>query len=180
MKTTQREIQNMRLREIRTQRRADGLCVTCVGPSRPGKCQCQECSDAGKERYRVVTGKPPLPAKKKTYDKARTHLTGGVTRHEAKDGYGRVGVYYMADAMIKGKPLRRKFSVDKYGVAAAQLLAAMQKMMWLVENGVWNPTDGDPLALLNYTDSFAGNRDYQDCEIADVNSPWIQSYEDVA
>lgn len=134
----------------------------------------------GKARYREATGKPPLPKKKKEYKKARTKLTCGVTRYEAKDGYGRVGVYYMAGAMIKGKPLRRKFSVDKYGVAAAQLLAAMQKMMWLVEHGVWNPTDGDPLVLLSYTDSFAGNRDYQDSEISDVNSPWIQSYENVS
>lgn len=176
MKKAQREIQNMRLREIKAQRKAEGLCVTCAEKSRPGKVQCQECSDAGKTRYRVATGKAPLPAKKK----ARTRLTGGVSRYEAKDGYGRVGVYYMADAMINGKPLRRKFAVDKHGVAAAQMLAAMQKMMWLVEYGVWNPTDGDPLALLNYTDSFAGNRDYQDCEISDVNSPWIQSYEGVA
>jgi len=179
MKKDQREIQNMRLREIKAKRRSDGLCVTCAAPSRPGKCQCKECSDAGKARYREATGKPPLAAKK-ACKKAKTRLTGGVTRHEAKDGYGRVGVYYMADAMIRGKPLRRKFSVDKYGAAAAQLLAAMQKMMWLVEHGVWNPADGDPLALLSYTDSFAGNRDYQDSEISDVNSPWIQSYEDVA
>ena len=84
----------------------------------------------------------------------------------------------MASAMIKGVQMRRKFSVNKHGEAAAQLLAAMTKMMWLVEQGVWGPTDGDPLALLSYTDSFAGNREYADCEVSDVASPWMQTYED--
>lgn len=119
-----------------------------------------------------------MPAKSSRYKNARTSLIGGVTRIEARDGFGRVGVYYMAAAMIKGVQMRRKFSVDKYGAAAAQLLAAMTKMMWLVEHGVWSPTDGDPLALLSYTDSFAGNREYADCEVSDVTSPWIQTHED--
>lgn len=180
MKTTQREIQNLRLREIKANRKADGLCVTCAEKSRAGKVQCLKCSDVGKARYRESTGKPPLAKKKKEYKNAQTRLTGGVKRCELKDGYGRVGVYYMASAMIKGKPLSHKFSVDKYGAASAQLLASMQKMMWLVEYGVWNPTDGDPLALLSYTDSFSGNREYQDAEISNVTSPWIQEYEDVA
>ena len=176
MKTDQREIQNLRLREIKAKRRADGLCVTCAEPSRPGKCQCQECSDAGKNRYRVATGKAPLPAKKK----AHTRLTGGVTRQTNRDGYGRPDDCYVASIMIRGKAMARRWSIKKHGEAGAKLAASLQKLLWVVENGLWNPADGDPLAIMSYAESFNGNRDYDDCEISDVNSPWIQSYEDVA
>jgi hypothetical protein len=176
MKKDQREIQNMRLREIKAKRRADGLCVTCAKPSRPGKCQCQECSDAGKARYRIATGKAPLPAKKKPC----TRLTGGVTRQTNRDGYGRPDDYYVASIMIRGKAMARRWSIQKHGEAGAKLAASLQKLLWVVENGLWNPADGDPLAIMSYAESFNGNRDYDDCEISDVSSPWIQEYEDVA
>lgn len=175
---TQRQVQNARLRATKACRKENGLCVTCAKASRLGKVQCQDCSDAGKHRYLQATGKIPVMTGKHALKKAHTRMTGGVRRVELKDGYGRVGVYYLATAMINGKALSRKFSIDKYGHASAELLAAMQKMMWLVEYGVWSPTDGDPLALLSYTESFAGNRDYQDCVVSDMSSPWIQAYED--
>jgi hypothetical protein len=176
MKTNQREIQNMRRREIKAKRRADGLCVTCAKPSRPGKCQCQKCSDAGKARYRVTTGKAPLPPKKKSMSR----LTGGVRRQANRDGYGRTDDCYVASIMIKGKPIARRWSINKHGEAGAKLAASLQKLLWVVENGLWTPADGDPLAIMSYAESFNGNRDYDDCEISDVNSSWIQEYEDVA
>jgi len=176
----QRQIQNQRAKEIKAQRRADGLCVTCASESRPGKCQCQECSEKGKQRYREQTGKPPLATDKKKQKRAKTKFTGGVCRHVNKDGYGRESVWFVAQCQTKGKKHARRWSVDKYGHDTAKLLASLQKMMWLIEGGAWKPEDGDPMALLAYTDTFDGNRDYDDCEVADVSSPWIQEYEDVA
>ena len=170
---TQREIQNLRLREVKAQRKADGLCVTCAEPSRPGKVQCQECSDKGKARYRASTGKAPLTAKKK----AHTRLTGGVTRQINRDGYGRPDDCYVASIMIRGKAMARRWSINKHGEGGARLAASLQKLLWVVENGLWNPADGDPLAIMSYAESFNGNRDYDDCEISHVSSPWIQEYD---
>jgi hypothetical protein len=102
-----------------------------------------------------------------------------VTRQTNSDGYGRTDDYYVAAMMIKGKYKGRRWSVTKHGEAGAKLAASLQKLLWIVECGLWNPTDGDPLAIMSYADSFNGNRDYDDCEIADVSSPWIQEYEDI-
>jgi hypothetical protein len=55
---------------------------------------------------------------------------------ELADGYGRVGTYYMATAMIGGKQFRRKFSIGKYGASTAKELATMQRQMWLMEAGI--------------------------------------------
>jgi hypothetical protein len=175
---TQRQIQNRRLRELKALRKASGLCVVCGKKSRQGKVCCQKCSDKSAARYREATGKPPLPIKKTK--KVPMRLTGGVARRVMKDGYGRAGVYYCAEASIAGKQRSRKFSVDAHGVAGSQMLAALQKMMWLVETKAWNPADGDPLALLGYMDAFGGNRDYDNCVIEKTSSPWIQEYENVA
>jgi hypothetical protein len=79
--------------------------------------------------------------------------------------------------MIKGKPMARRWSIGKHGEAGAKLAASLQKLLWVVENGLWNPADGDPLAIMSYAESFNGNRDYDDCEISDVSSPWIQEYD---
>ena len=178
MKNTQREIQNMRLREIKAKRKADGLCVTCADKSRPGKCQCQRCSDDGKNRYRVSTGKPLLP--KKTTRKSGVKLIKGVVRNENLDGYGRMSVWYVASFTIKRKTKQRKWSVDKHGEDGARLAASLQRLLWIIEAGQWNPSAGDPLAIASYAESFNGNRDYADSEISDVSSPWIHEYEDVA
>ena len=178
MNTTQREIQNLRLREIKAKRKADGLCVTCADKSRPGKVQCQECSDAGKARYREATGRPPLP--KKITRKSGAKLIKGVVRSEQPDGYGRMSAWYVASLTIKRKTQQRKWSVDKHGEDGARLAASLQRMLWLIEAGQWNPAAGDPLAIASYAESFAGNRDYDDCEISDVSSPWTHEYEDVA
>lgn len=195
---TQRQRQNRRAREIKEVRKANGLCVTCGKKVKASAgCQCAACADKGRiyarNAYRGKMGIPmeapiltggekrrksaSLPKKSRTYKHPLTQLSGGVKRVELKDGYGRVGVFFLAGCSIKGKIYSRKFSVDKYGYDAAKLLASMQRLMWLVEGGVWRPQDGDPLALLSYTDVFAGNRDYQDCEVANISSPWIQEYE---
>jgi hypothetical protein len=51
-------------------------------------------------------------------------------------------------------------------------------MMWIVEMGVWNPNDGDPLAILGYADSFKGNKDYENSVIDDVDSAWCRNYDE--
>lgn len=179
---TQRQIQNQRARGIRDQRRADGLCVTCASKSRPGKCQCKECSDKGKERYKERNETTLFPKHKKEQERAKTKFTGGVYRHVNKDGYGREGVWFLAMCQVNGKKHARRWSVDKYGHDSAKLLATLQKMMWMIEGGAWRVEDGDPLAILNYAESFSGNKDYEDCVIdhRDVSSPWIRQYEDIA
>lgn len=110
-------------------------------------------------------------------EKPRTSFTRGVTRSVNRDGYGREAVWYVATCMVNGKSRARKWSASKYGEAGAKMLAALHKLAWLIELGVWKPEDGDPLALLGYTDTFEGNRDYADCQLEPELSPWIQRYE---
>jgi hypothetical protein len=70
--------------------------------------------------------------------------------------------------------------VNKYGEGGARMLASLQKMMLLIEGGVWNPEDGDPLELISLSQSFEGNRDYQNCVLEKGSSPWIFEYENAS
>lgn len=176
MKASQAEALSKRRHDARAKRRANGLCVTCAKESRPGKGQCKECSELAKARYRVSIGKEE-PAPKK---KPRTQITKGVRRKRNCDGYGRVDYYYVAAIMVGGKTLSRRWSVTKHGEAGAKLAASLQKLLWVVENGLWNPDDGDPLAIMNYAASFEGNDDYENSVVFNVASSWINVYEDLA
>jgi len=189
---TQREIQNKRAKEKRKRQIELGLC-RCGSKAKIGYKLCPQClskaREASREKYRLKVGIPlnkPVSKKgglvkvKKKYKKPLTSIVKGVIRTVNKDGYGREDTWYVASAMVKGKSVQRKWSVSKYGESGAKLLATLQKMSWLIEFKVWNPNEGDPLALLGYTDIFNGNRDYDDCEVVDQPSPWMFEYEDVA
>jgi hypothetical protein len=165
---TQREIQNMRLREIKAKRKADGLCTSCTKPTHSSKRLCQSCADKEKLQKLVREGKAQAPAK----IKSKVDIKRGVARETRVDGYGRRDEYYCARIWLKGRLLNRRWSITKHGEDGARLAASLQKLLWVVENGLWTPADGDPLAITGYAESFAGNRDYENCVVTDVDSPW--------
>jgi hypothetical protein len=193
---TQREIQNAKAVVKRKAQIAAGIC-RCGSKAAEGVKMCPKClgdaREASRNTYRLRVGIPlddpkakrgrksaiSVP-KKRSERKSATSLVKGVTRQTSRDGYGREDDYYVASVMIKGKAKARRWSITKYGESGAKLAASLQKLLWVVENGLWNPADGDPLAIMSYSESFNGNRDYDDCEISDVSSPWIQECEDFA
>lgn len=87
------------------------------------------------------------------------------------------GRYWVAHLKVGADKRQRAFPIAKLGEARARLMATLQRMMWLLETGAWKPDDGDPLALLRYTDTFKGNRDYADSEVVDVESPYVAARE---
>lgn len=113
---------------------------------------------------------------KRRYSMPRTELIKGVRRETQTDGRGRKSVWYRATIRVNGKSRQCRRSVDRYGESGARLLTTLQRMIWIVEMGAWNPNDGDPLALLGYTDIYEGNRDYQDSVISEVRGPWTYEY----
>ena len=48
-------------------------------------------------------------------------------------------------------------------------------LLWLVEYGIWTPQDGDPLAILKYSDAFDGNEEYENSKLDrhDMHAPGI-------
>lgn len=185
--------QNAKEKVKRANRVADGIC-RCGDRAEDGVKMCKRClcaaRKASRDAYRNRKGIPLNAALSRRGRKAKvkepsrkcrkpqTSLAKGVTRQVNVDGYGREDACYVAAIMVKGKQKARRWSINKHGEAGAKLAASLQKLLWVVEHGIWNPEDGDPLAILGYADSFSGNRDYDDCEIDDVSSPWIQEYED--
>jgi len=178
-----------RKRKVRL-RHERGLC-RCGRKAEKGVKMCARCLLAARVRsrqaYRIKAGIPldaPLakggrrPARLPVLRGGSPHLTKGVTRQTCCDGYGRESSWYVAAMVFNGKPHARRWSVSKYGEDGARLAASLQKLLWLVESGTWNPADGDVLSILSYAQTFEGNRDYQDCEVVDVSSPWIQEYEE--
>lgn len=102
-----------------------------------------------------VKGRPLPPIK--AARKGSSNLVKGVVRNDCTDGYGRRASYYVAED-------------------GAKLCASLQRLLWIIENGRWNPSDGDPLAIMSYADSFSGNAEYDDCVIDDVSSPYLREY----
>jgi hypothetical protein len=195
MNTTQREIQNVKAVEKRKAQIAAGIC-RCGSKAAAGVKMCPDClgdaREASRNAYRLRVGipldapkaargrKPMVKVPKKLTRNMQPKIGTKVRREEIPDGYGRMDSWYVATITIKRKTQARRWSINKHGEDGARLAASLQRLLWLVENGAWNPADGDPLAIMSYSDSFSGNRDYDDCEISEVNSPWIQTYEDVA
>lgn len=170
----QRASQNARTAEMYRDAKANGRC-RCGQKARTGKVQCADCAEKSKERYAVSKGEKPTGNR---YKNPRTKLTSGIQRRENMDGYGRKAIWWHANASINGKKFARKWSVSKHGEDGARLLASLQRMTWIIEEGVWNPEEGDPLALLSYVDGFSGNADYEDCAVEQESSPWIYEYDD--
>ena len=190
-KKEQRQKQNRRSREQARKRQEQGLC-RCGKKAAKDLKMCPTCllkaRKFSRDLYRLKHGIPqgaPLKRQgRKTTVKERisrdcgVKMVKGVTRQTNKDGYGRESDWYVASIQVQGKPRSRRWSVDKYGEDGARLAASLQRMLWIIEEGCWKPEDGDPLALLSDTQSFEGNRDYQDCVIDHQPTLWSQAYED--
>lgn len=100
---------------------------------------------------------------------ARNKLTSG--------GVCETGGCFVAHISVLGKGKSKSFSITKLGSAGAKLAASLQRMVWLIETGVWNPKDGDPFQILSYSESFKGNNEYENSVVDDVSSPWIPERE---
>ena len=189
---TLRERMNAKAREKDKSRNLLGQC-RCGKRTVKGVKTCPKCllksRIAARNAYRKRVGipidapisdrgrKPSIPPQKRIQTKLRAKILKGVTRKVNKDGYGRESSWYVAAMGVKGRVLCRKWSISKYGEDGAKLAASLQKLLWVVESGLWKPEHGDPLAIIGYSESFGGNRDYDDCVIDNVSSPWIHEYE---
>jgi hypothetical protein len=108
----------------------------------------------------------------------RSHPAEQIKRFDATKGAMRVKMgrhyYWKAHLNIPGSRQRQKnFSIDKLGETGARLAAALQRMCWLIEYGAWRPADGDPFAILGYTQLLRGNGDYEHAQIDDAHSTWM-------
>jgi hypothetical protein len=81
---------------------------------------------------------------------------------------------YIATIFNNGKIYQKAYSIKRLGEKGARLAASLQRMAWVVDFGVWNPNDGDPFAILSYSDAFKGNAEYENCVVDGENSPFIQ------
>lgn len=185
------ERMNAHDKEKRKERQAKGLC-RCGKPAANGLKMCKNCLAESREKsrnaYRAKVGIPlgaailrrgpvPVPVPKLSKRKCGVRITKGVNRLENRDGHGRLETWYVASITVNGKTQCRKWSVGKHGEDGARIAASLQRLLWVIENGQWNPDNGDPLAIAGYAESFNGNRDYDDCVISDISSPWIHRTE---
>lgn len=190
-KEAQRKKQNERSK-LKTQERHQKNLCRCGAKAAKGLKTCPTCllkaRQAARDLYRLQHGIPleaPIKrrgrkttVKEKIVRKRSVQMVKGVTRQTNKDGYGRSDDWYVAAIQVKNKVRARRWSVAKYGEDGARLAASLQRMLWILEEKCWKPADGDPLALLSYTQSFEGNRDYEDCVLDYQPTAWSQTYED--
>ena len=102
---------------------------------------------------------------------SRTKLAGGVSSD---------GVRYLTHITVGAVHKRKTYSIEKLGEKGARMAAALQRMAWVIELGVWNPKDGDPFQILSYTDMFKGNEEYKDAVLdrSELSSPHLYERED--
>ena len=100
----------------------------------------------------------------------RTQLTGGVSSN---------GKQYVATICVNGVCKTKRYSIKKLGEKGARLAAALQRLAWVIELGVWNPKDGDPFQILSYSEMFKGNNEYDDAVLdrKEMSSPHFFEYE---
>lgn len=86
-----------------------------------------------------------------------------------KKSYIRVCIY------SRGIRIKQKvFSISKYGEQAARLAASLLRLSWIIETKRWSPSDGDPLEIMRYADSFGEHESSTNEE----SSPWTPERED--
>ena len=101
---------------------------------------------------------------------SRTKLAGGVSSD---------GDTYLTHITVGKVHKRKTYSIEKLGEKGARMAAALQRMAWVIELGVWNPKDGDPFQILSYTDMFKGNEEYEDAVLdrRELSSPHLYERE---
>jgi hypothetical protein len=156
-----------------------GLCQSCNKPlvKSPRR---KFCSDKCRQKhfYHVfkktngVVYKKFMALQPKARYKAgsRTKLAGGVSSN---------GVRYLTHITVGTVHKRKTYSIEKLGEKGARIAAALQRMAWVIELGVWNPIDGDPFQILSYTDMFNGNEEYSDAVLdrRELSSPHLYERE---
>ena len=157
-----------------------GLCRSCNKPLAKSPRR-KYCSDKCRQKHfyhdfkktNGVVYKKFMALQPKARYKAgsRTKLAGGVSSD---------GVRYLTHITVGAVHKRKTYSIEKLGEKGARMAAALQRMAWVIEMGVWNPKDGDPFQILSYTDMFKGNAEYDDAVIdrRDVQSPHLTYRED--
>jgi hypothetical protein len=82
------------------------------------------------------------------------------------------GTDWTAQMEVNGERWCKRFSTSVYGEKGARLAAALQKMLWAIELGVWNvEEDGNPFGHLGFFDD-------QKDTVEGVSSPFIQEKDD--
>lgn len=114
-------------------------------------------------RYRKFKALQPKPRYKVG---TRTKLAGGVSSD---------GVQYLTHITVGKVHKRKTYSIAKLGEKGARMAAALQRMAWVIELGVWNPRDGDPFQILSYSEMFKGNEEYDDAVLdrRELSSPHL-------
>lgn len=108
---------------------------------------------------------------------SRVKLTGGIYRAIFTDS-GKKRAVWIATLYVMGRRQRRVFSVNRCGEYGAKLAASLQRLVWLIDFGLWKPRDGDPLEILSYSEAHKGNRDYENSVNEERSSPFIRQRDD--
>ena len=156
-----------------------GLCLSCNKPLAKSPRR-KYCSDKCRQKHfyhdfkktNGVVYKKFMALQPKARYKAgsRTNLAGGVSSD---------GVRYLTHITVGAVHKRKTYSIEKLGEKGARMAAALQRMAWVIELGVWNPKDGDPFQILSYTDMFKGNEEYSDAVLdrRELSSPHLYERE---
>lgn len=135
--------------------------------------------------FKARTGKayksvPRTPRPKPSKRCVSRHRPGARTRLDTTVLAIKIrGVPYIRVTICVGQIRREKnIQIAKIGMAGAKMAAALLRLSWLIELGVWNPRDGDPFEILSYANSLKGNHEYENSAVDGVSSPWILERED--
>jgi hypothetical protein len=157
-----------------------GLCPSCNHDFAKTTARQKYCSDKCRQknfyhgfkaangvRYKKFKALQPDPRYKIG---SRTKLAGGVSSD---------GDTYLTHITVGKVHKRKTYSIEKLGEKGARMAAALQRMAWVIELGVWNPKDGDPFQILSYTDMFKGNEEYDDAVLdrRELSSPHLYERE---
>jgi hypothetical protein len=157
-----------------------GLCPSCNHDFAKTTARQKYCSDKCRQknfyhgfkatngvRYKKFKALQPKPRYKIG---SRTRLAAGVS----SDGHT-----YLTNITVGTVHKRKTYSIEKLGEKGARMAAALQRMAWVIELGVWNPKDGDPFQILSYTDMFKGNEEYEDAVLdrRELSSPHLYERE---
>ena len=157
-----------------------GLCLSCKKTIAKSSCR-KFCSNKCRQKHFYHNFKAANGMAYKTFKTlqpkprykigSRTRLAGGVSSD---------GVRYLTHITVGTVHKRKTYSIEKLGEKGARMAAALQRMAWVIELGVWNPKDGDPFQILSYTDMFKGNEEYKDAVLdrSELSSPHLYERED--
>ena len=113
------------------------------------------------ESRRPKKSKYIIPTKGRYRRGSRTRLTGGISRGLNTGGTGHSCIRWRVSLTVNGESRVKTFAEDKYGKDGAKMLCSLYRMAWMIEEGLWNPKDGDPFAVLGAGEFFSGREDME-------------------